>query len=365
VELNGSLQAFILADVFQLLAQQKATGKLEVRRGDRVGYMILREGSIVAAVEGEETLQRKLLNAMLTLRRLPEREVNRLRELHAQNPVRLCGDLITNRRVGEEELVAMARSTVEDISCGLFTWDSGTYRFESMTTVREYVLAGVLLPADAVVMEAMRRDDEAKRLFGQISPDMIFAPASREHQLGAIPQDLAGILSAPDSYLLSFIDGLTSVEGIVEGSCLCRYRVYDTLLRLWTNNVIAPLPAKVAQSIQAASSKVDGGIDTARIRTLALAVGGSLLAVLIVAFLGVAVFQNMLMRKKTIASTKVRTEIEVMAARQKAQIAKLQFHAVKGRRAESESDLTREEYLYPRDLAPLRPSGSRRSKATP
>jgi hypothetical protein len=258
----------------------------------------------------------------------------------------------------------MARATLEDIACSLFTWDKGTYRFESLSAVREYALAGVMLPADAVVMEAMRRDDEAKRLFGQISEDMIFVAASREHQLGAIPQDLAGLFAAPDSYILSFVDGLTSVGGIVESSCLCRYRVFETLLHLWTNNIIAPLPAKVMQSIRAAKSKTDTGVDTERLRTLALAIGGSLLAVLVVAFLGVAVFQNMLMRNKTIASTKVRTEIEVTAARQKAQIARLQYHAAKGKRPENMTAILGEEYLHPKDLAALQPSQSQ-SESSP
>ena len=60
--LSGTLQEFILADIFQILAQQKATGRLILSDGPRRGLAVLQCGIIVSAEEDGETFRNKLVN---------------------------------------------------------------------------------------------------------------------------------------------------------------------------------------------------------------------------------------------------------------------------------------------------------------
>jgi hypothetical protein len=352
VDLNGSLHEFILADVFQLLAQQKASGKLEVRLGDRVGFMMLMQGAIVSAQEEQESVQRKLANALRALRRLPERDIEKLLATHSGSVARFCAELLSRKALSDAELTTVARCAVEDVSCSLFSWSRGTYRFDSMDLVKQQAAPGVVLPADSVVMEAMRRSDEGKRLFGQFTDETIFVATSREHGMGGIPRDLTALCQSPDTYVLSFVDGLTSIASIVERSCLCRYRILETLYRLKEANAVAPLSAKLSQSIQAAMNK-SGGVDDEHRRSLALAVGGSLLAAMVVVFIGLFVFRGIFMHSKAMQSTRAKTEIEVAQAAEKLEIAKLRYRTLVGSPPKSVEELYRAGILCPDDLAAL------------
>ncbi len=352
MELNGTLHEYLLADVFQLLAQQKATGKLEVRDGDRIGFMVLNEGMIVFAQDGADNVQTKIGTLLKQLRRVPERDLQKLLSLHTNNPTRFIKELVTREAATEQEMTMAVRATVEDIACSLFSWNRGTYRFDSLNTVRQYIVPGILLPADSVVMEAMRRDDEAKRLFGQLADDAILVPTSREHGLGAFPHSLAELFNNPDSFILSFVDGLTSVGTITKESGLSEYRACEALVRLWQSNLVAPLPAKLSESIKAAMH-MKGRRRREGLGTLALAVSGSLFAVIVIVFAGVFVFQGVLMRNKAVQSSKVRTEIELTEAKQKIEAAKLHYHAEHGRKPTGIKDLVDAGYLTFQDIAPL------------
>lgn len=356
MELNGTLHEYLLADVFQLLSQQNATGRLEVRNGDDVGFMILNEGMIVFAQELQDNPVTKLAAVLKSLRRIADKDLQKLVVTHANAPSKFVKELVTRECGTDEEFSMAVRVTVEDISCSLFSWSTGTYRFDSIKNVKAFVIPGVILPADSVVMEAMRRDDEAKRLFAQIEDDTIFVPTSREHDLGAFPKTLAEMYHQPDSFILSYVDGLTSVSTVVKQSGLCWYRTCETLVRLWQSNLVAPLPTKLSQSIQAAMVKGDRG-GSEKVRALAMAFGGSLLVVLVIIFLGAFVFQRVLMRTKMVESSAVRSEIELTQSAQKAQIAVIQFRTEHGRPPTSASELVVERYLTHEDLAPLSDAG--------
>ncbi|MCP4147529.1 MAG: DUF4388 domain-containing protein, partial [bacterium] len=47
--LNGNLQEFILADIFQILSQHGASGILTISSGQESGYLVFQKGDIVSA----------------------------------------------------------------------------------------------------------------------------------------------------------------------------------------------------------------------------------------------------------------------------------------------------------------------------
>ena len=70
--LSGTLREFILADVFQLLAQQKITGKLLLNNGRSEAYVIFENGLVVAAEKDDEKFVSKLFNYLVDILQLPK-----------------------------------------------------------------------------------------------------------------------------------------------------------------------------------------------------------------------------------------------------------------------------------------------------
>ncbi|MGZ6791996.1 MAG: DUF4388 domain-containing protein, partial [Mycobacteriales bacterium] len=67
MRLEGTLDAFSLPDIFQLLSYTKKTGTLHLRRGDRHGVVHLREGAVTGGRSdaGCQALGRRIVGAGL------------------------------------------------------------------------------------------------------------------------------------------------------------------------------------------------------------------------------------------------------------------------------------------------------------
>ena len=139
---------------------------------------------------------------------------------------------------------------IEDLACGLFIWEKGNYRFDSLEAVDDYLIGGVSLSSDAVTMEAMRRVDEWKRIKTAIGPDTVFAPVKSNTEESHLSGAAQFSIMNPTAYLLSLIDGVTTVKTLCTTTFFTEYRVYETLLDFWHNNRIMPfkMPHLAARS---------------------------------------------------------------------------------------------------------------------
>ena len=249
--LSGSLHEFILADVFQLLSQQKATGKLVVTSDKRCGHVILKEGIIAGAREDSDSLEARLTNCLETIKRVPSRDVSRLVSGSGNRTGPLCSAALQKKMISEAELRDLACAAIEDIACSLFAWKQGTYRFESQDNVDGCVVRGVALGTDTIIMEAMRRIDELKRDSMNIPPTTVFVRTSPPTPLSPTGT-ISEILREPDAYLLSLVNGMQPVPVLASQTFLGYYRVIETLSRLLERQDISPLSPRVSRSIHAA-----------------------------------------------------------------------------------------------------------------
>jgi len=350
--LSGTLQEYILADVFQLLSQQKATGKLLLTSGKLEGFLVLHEGALVAAVDGAESLMAKLQNCLLTVKGVAVQDVQSLAASFGRTPDMFARELVSRQYLGPAEVATLAKTAIEDIGCSLFAWTKGEYHYESLSGVTEFAIPGISIPADSVVMEAMRRIDEIKRIKPYIQNEIIFVPVAEDRSQARISTDIADIISSPDPYILSFIDGLTTVGMIHEKSFLPRFRVIESLFALWESNRIAPLSAKISRSIQAAIRHSKMPVDYSGYVRAALIAGGAIAAaVMLIALLSVS--PRFLFPRKLEQSRLRGSEIPALISERKLEYARLHFHARTGTVNPDLSDLTRSGLLSPRDIKPL------------
>jgi hypothetical protein len=234
--LRGSLLEFELPNIFQLIGNDGKTGQLVLYRKEDEAFVIFSHGTIIAAGNSSMNLQTVIFKYLMSVKHYSEEELNELLYL-CQGEMRVfTQELVAKRYLSKEELSSMARVTVEDLACGLFLWELGHYRFDSLESVEDYRVGALCLSCDAVTMEAMRRVDEWKRMRKSVPPSSVFI------RVKAIGPAAEGSVLNFDSaeHVLDMVDGVSTVETIVKNAFFTEYRVYETLMGFWQNNRIMP-----------------------------------------------------------------------------------------------------------------------------
>ncbi len=332
--LSGTLREFILADVFQLLTQQKITGKLILHTGSTDGIVTFREGFIVSAEKGADNLSTKLHNYIKDTKSLPLESITELFKSFGDNLNELSSETIKRGIMSKKEMASFAETIIEDIACSLFQWKAGTYRFSSMHSVESSVIEDISIPVENIVMEAMRRVDEWNRMIDVIKDDMVFIPA--EKTIDGFDVDFEP-LKNPDLYLLKKIDGTTPVRIFLHTTFLTEYKVYEALNSLYQSKKILILSSKLSKSVQEALNKQSKGKSL-----IAISTGMSLLttaAIILLMFSISAIFKRAVIPEKTVDAYVRGVDVPIKNAQQNISIASVYYQAQTGSEPSSIKDL--------------------------
>jgi hypothetical protein len=342
--LRGSLHEFELAEIFQLISRDAKTGQLVLSHHEKEAFVIFSQGAVVAAGTNEHNLQTLLFRYLMSVKRYSEEELSELLQVCHGEMGQFSQELVNRNYLPASELSQFARMGIEDLACSLFLWDQGNYRFDSLDGIREYVIGGVTFPVDAITMEAMRRTDEWKRIRQHISDETVFSIVRKPQ---ALPSP-ASPVSDVSGYILSFVNGTTTVGGICEGSILLPYRVYETLFGLWQESVVAPLAVSRPQEKQLASAmgKPAPNIMAAVVSVVVVLMWAC--ALFSLSHLGlIPAFRN-----ATIARQLAVGEVKAEWNAQKETIASLQYRALTGNPSPDAAALVKEGLLCREDLGP-------------
>lgn len=307
--LSGTLREFILADVMQLLTQQKITGKLILNNGRSEGHIVFRNGSVVAAVREQESFGSKLFYYLTEIQQQPKNKVRELFTAHEERIADLTQFIETRNILSHQELESYALGVTLDITCSLFMWKSGAYHFDSMQSVDHLIPAGVDIPVENIVMEAMRRIDEWNRIRTTINEETIFVRTEKTPDLSAP----GGPIENPTLYFYHRIDGISPVKALFNDAFMTEYRTYESLYTLTQDDLIRPLSESITRTIRAAINKNEQDHQTASAlpSVLALLITiGLILILLLAAWL----FRDALFSKRSIRSSVVKSFYSVAIA---------------------------------------------------
>jgi hypothetical protein len=302
--LSGTLREFILADVLQLLTQQKITGKLILVSGRNEGYIVFKNGTIVSAVKGQEQFSMKLFYFLTEMRQQSKTKVREVFSSYEGNLAELTSFIEKKGFLSLVELQSYATNVTIDITCSLFLWTTGNYRFDSMPSVDHLIPAGIDIPVENVLMEAMRRIDEWHRMREMISEDTIFVHTDQEFDM-QVDRDP---ITDPSLYFYHRINGTTEVKILLQDSFLTEYKIYETLHEMVQNELIKPLSDTVTRSIRAAMLKKEQEQTTAPMLPPIIAISvtiGIILLIILLAWL----FRGILFSKLTIDSSILKSQI--------------------------------------------------------
>jgi hypothetical protein len=349
--LKGSLREFILADIFNLLAQQKITGKLILSTGEDEGIIAFKEGLISGAVKGDEQIPRKLFNLLVTVYHYPGDEIRGLFQSFERNMNGLFNEIIRLNLLTREVLESFALSVVEDIACGFFLWTKGTYYFSSVSYVDDIAPSCISISVENMAMEAMRRVDEWNRMTKNINNEVVFVPNERR------PPELTDSINPlvqPDEYVYSKIDGISPVSALFRTTCLTEYKVYEALQELINTSRVTPLSTRISQSVVAALEKKE--METRKgiqpMTTLAAA-GIAVVMSLTIVFLGAILLRGMILFDLEINRKLVKLEVPLGGTIHKVAVATLHYHGLMGSPTSNVQELIKTGLLMESDIKPL------------
>ena len=258
--LVGTIKDFGLADILQLIGLQRKSGLLTLEHGtDRVTVKFL-EGAVVGADTSTRNLEELLGSVLVRSGRITEAQLQETLLIQESTLQRLGYILVKRNFISDVDLEEALRIQVTQIVYRLFRWREGKYQFTPMDHVEYDNEHFRPLSAETILMEGARMIDEWPMLERRIkSPTVVF----RKSESGAaldVPvaslldadidfsfQDApardkrgeGGLRISPDEReVLHMVDGIATVQDLVDTSALAEFDVYRILFELLNRNLI-------------------------------------------------------------------------------------------------------------------------------
>jgi len=269
IGLSGSLEDFGIADVFQLIGQQRKTGVLELVSANRRVQLRFDDGAVVTAAPavGRATDTDPLGDMLVRCGALTRDQAEQ-----AQNECRAAAQtletMVVDRGwVSEDEIRGVEELLTRNTIFEVLRWESGSFDFRAQD-VEHSRDPGTLLAAEQILMDGLRMVDEW-RAFGHLIP----SDANVYQRVGRFEtyaEDLRD--STPEKLeraqrLFSMIDGRLSVRRVVDLSRLGNFDGTRILADFREAGLIKPMNPEGVRQLQRHSRAQRGrGANIGRLR---------------------------------------------------------------------------------------------------
>jgi hypothetical protein len=245
VALNGNLNDFGIAEVFQLIGQQRKTGTLVVGEDSESIFLAFDEGRVVrggptGSRSEREPLGRQLVRSgYLTQEQLENLQNESERSARPMSDLYLAAGLIELGTL-EEVQHLLTRETVFDV----IRRQSGNFHFTAEQVVHDTKPEN-LLGAEQILMDGLRMLDEW-RTFADIVPseESVFKRASNLESARALTKGDSDSHLGPAERVVQLIDGRLSVRRVIDLSRLGTFEATRAIAELRQAGVIELTVAK-------------------------------------------------------------------------------------------------------------------------
>ncbi|MFI5317357.1 MAG: DUF4388 domain-containing protein [Myxococcota bacterium] len=275
MSLSGVLADFPVADVFQLIAQQRKTGALEVERKGRILLVFFLEGKVLSARPSETRPDGSLAGYLLRAGALSEATLGQARKHQEQSLEPLVPTLLQLDLVSRADLEQVTRLATDETVFELFLWDEGRFAFRA-----EDVVAGPCdkpVPAEMVLLDALRMRDEWVTIQGWL-PDLsvVVAPSVDAEGFRAKRASIesgSGLSGADLERLFTLANGRLAARRVIDLSRLGTFQGARGLVALIRNGALRP-----EQRADEPEQRVEHSRDRPPIAALALLAVSAVLA---------------------------------------------------------------------------------------
>lgn len=231
--LSGELKDFSLADVLQLLLQQRKSGVLALNRTKEKADLFISLGNLTGVRVNGELPEAKIKDILIETGRVQKAEMADLEAISKDMDRPLMAVLASKGYLKEEDRKEWLQIITEDMVCELFGWPDGRYEF--LASQKLPPTASFNISTEFACMEGMRRIDDWPRL-REALPDtkVVFRPTGR-------PYD--GDPQGWDYLVLGMVDSRRSVAQIARQVPFGAFRLSECMVNLWHGGFIAPVKA--------------------------------------------------------------------------------------------------------------------------
>ena len=216
--IEGALQDVSLADICQLLGMGMKTGCLSMTDRSNFGYIYFEKGRIIYA----SVLNRKdrLGEVLVRNHAITRKDLSEAVEAQGQTKGKRLGEILVERgAISEDELRKFIQMQIEEAVYHLFTWQQGSFHFDTDQMPDEEGIYLVSIPAEALLMEGARRVDEWSQIEKKIpSLDVVF---QLDKSPGESEEDVE--LTKDQKRILPYIDGVRTVTEIMNEAGLVEF----------------------------------------------------------------------------------------------------------------------------------------------
>jgi hypothetical protein len=246
VALRGNVKDFGIAEVFQLIGQQRKTGVLELSDRGRQVQLVFDRGSVVSATpvgpRPHEALGEMLVRCGLLTRQ-------RVEDLHREcaASARALPRLAQECGLGPEEVEAIQDLLTRETLFQILRWEAGSFDFSPQEVDHGRPLE-TLLGAEQILMDGLRMIDEWQSFADQVpSEETVFR---RCGELEACAESGAGPQAEAIRRIFRLVDGRMTVRRIIDISLLGTFDATRALATLRRAGVIEPLGAEAVRRVQ-------------------------------------------------------------------------------------------------------------------
>jgi len=255
--LEGTIKDFGLPDIFQLIGLQRKTGHLRLRNAQEEVTVTFEGGMVVMADSTAKRLEDRLGGVLVKQGKISRDRLADALQTQKQTAQRLGHILLSTGAIVAGDLKQAIELQVQQIVYRVFRWKEGEYHFAPADSVEYDKDTFTPLSADFILMEGIRMVDEWPIIEKKVpSFDLVFRsvvanalvetgsaePGGLEEQLGdgAEARGPAKVRLTPDEHkVFRLVDGVNSVQAIVDGSGLGEFDTCRTLFDLLNRNIIA------------------------------------------------------------------------------------------------------------------------------
>jgi hypothetical protein len=240
VSLQGVLTDFGVADIFQLIAQQRKTGVLEISNDDRKLDVFFLEGQVVRARPSESRPDGALASFLLRTGALSEGDLAEVWR-HQEENLEPLSELVVNENfTTKPDLEQVARLLAEETIFELFLWDDGSFAFRPGPVSEE--IGDLMVGAEMVLLDALRMRDEWAQIqigfgdLGVVVAQKVDVEAFREHRANI--ESSTGMSGDELDRLYTRCDGRSSARRVIDLSRLGTFEGARGLMAMLREGVI-------------------------------------------------------------------------------------------------------------------------------
>ena len=248
--IKGSLKEASMPDVLQLLSMGKKTGCLAVTHRGAFGYIYFADGRISHAsiVNRPDRLGDLMVKSGL----ITEEQLHAAIDAQkAHRDKRLGEVLVELGHITRDTLHAQVRFQIEEAVYQLFTWNEGTFTFETGVRPDPQELLVSITP-ESLLLEGARRVDEWSVIEQKISSfDIVFE--ADWHKLRATEAEL----TAEQRTVLQHLDGKNDIAHVADAAGLAEFEVGKALFGLLTAGLIHQTGTTARKPTQVQVARLD------------------------------------------------------------------------------------------------------------